>query len=65
VSLLATVETVGEHVLFLLALLVGVVLGAALVAEASLCCRALVQQVLSGSALEAPFLMALLVLQFS
>jgi hypothetical protein len=65
VSLLPTVETVSEHVLFLLALFVGVVLGAAFVAEASLGCRALVQQMLSGSALEAPLLMALLVLQLT
>jgi hypothetical protein len=65
VSLLAAVEAVGEGVLLLLALLVGVVLRAALVAEPALGGRALAEQVLPGTTFQASLLVPLGVLQLS
>lgn len=63
-SLLAAVEAVSQSVLHLLALLVGVVLRPALIAEPSFGSGAVTQEMLPRSALETSLLVALLVAEF-
>ena len=63
-SLLAAVEAISQGILLFFALFVGVILRAAFIAKSSLGGWAFTEQMLAGSTLEAPLLMAFLILQF-